>query len=100
MVGWSVRQSRDCSTYIANAAGQPPATQLLAYDSSTATQIFTHASIFTTLEEADCGVTTCALYVGGGSCNVAYTAVNNVVIMDPTSYNIIAKRNVVAGYAA
>jgi len=92
-----VRQIRDCSTYIADAASQPGDTQLLAYSSSSATQTFTKASIFTITDESDCGVTSCALYQGGGGCDVAYTAINSVVTID-SSFDINVKRDVAAGY--
>jgi len=93
-----VRQIRDCSTYIADATGQP-GLQLLRYSTSPAFETITQASIFTILGEADCGVTSCLLYQGGGSCNVPYVTTDSQVTIDG-SYNIIAKRNVAAGYAA
>jgi len=48
------------------------------------------------LGEADCGVTTCSLYQGGGSCNVDYVTTNDQITL--VSDNIIVKRNVAAGF--
>ena len=36
------------------------------------TEVFTQSSIFNIIEESECGITSCALYKGGGKCNAAY----------------------------
>jgi len=95
---WVIKQIRDCNTYIADAASQTSATQLLAYSSTASTtETILRTSIFTILGESDCGVTSCALYQGGGSCNAAYTTTDSQITIDG-SYSIIVKRTVSAGF--
>ena len=46
----------------------------------------------------NCGIITCSLKAGGGSCNTPFTAYSSSISIDNTSKKITAKTDVTLGY--
>ena len=97
MVGWTVRQIRNCETHIVDN-GSEPSSQTLDYSASTTTSVFPITDIFSAfIDEADCGIVTCSLKNEG--CASPYTpSSDDEITIDGSTFAVTLKRNIEAGY--
>ena len=97
LVGWTVRQIRNCGTHIVDNGSQPAA-QTLDYSASTTTIVFPIADIFSSfIDEADCGTVTCSLK--NNDCVSPYMpSSDNEITIDGSTFAVTLKRNIQAGY--
>ena len=100
-----IRQVRNCATYItANPSlSAATATQTLDFSSTSGTtKVITQAEIFTITGEADCGQTSCGLYLqdAAGACtSTAFATTNNQITVGASpNHDITIKRDVAAGF--
>ena len=98
MVGFGVRQSRNCATQIVVNTGSQPAAQTLVYSATTTTEVIPITDFFTSfLDEADCGAVTCLIKENG--CGSNYSPDTDTSIsMNTGTFAVTLKRNIQAGY--
>jgi hypothetical protein len=98
LVGFSIRQSRQCSTQILDN-GARPAAQILDFSTTTTTQVFPITDFFTEFrDEADCGAVTCTLRTNHCALPYSQTLYSSAITIDSTTFTITLKRDVTAGW--